>query len=77
MVDADFFGSAISLKDGALTALDVTHESAVFSLANAEKPLWLALGLTADPNLVYDVAATLTAASDATAQLVCKGAYAI
>lgn len=77
VVDADFFGSAVSLKDGALNQSDITHESAVFSLANAEQPLWQALGLSSDPNLIYDVVATLTAAADGTGALVAKMSYAI
>ncbi len=65
VVDADFFGSAVSLKDGALNGTDITHESAVFDPDDVEKPLWSALGLTSDPKINYDIVATLTAASDA------------
>lgn len=69
VVDADFFGSAVSLKDGALNGSDITHESAIFGLEDMEKPLWEALGLSADSNRFYDVVATLTAAADAAATL--------
>lgn len=77
VVDADFFASALSLKDGALNGVDVTHESAVFGLEDMEKPIWEALGLSKDPNLVYDIVATLTAAADAIGSLGVKARYAI
>jgi len=64
VIDADFFGSAVSLKDGALTASNITHESGVYTVANLEKPLWQALGLSSDPNCDIDICATLTAACD-------------
>lgn len=75
VVDADFFASAVSLSGGALNGTDVTHESAVFGLEDAEKPLWEALGLASDPNLMYDVVATLTAASDAAGTVMLKVRY--
>jgi hypothetical protein len=76
VVDADFFASALSLKDGALNGTDVLHESAVFSIANSGKELWDALGLTSDPSVFYDVAFTLTADADATATVKLIGRYA-
>lgn len=66
VVDADHFASAVSLNAGAINKSDVTHEAAVYTLANGEKPLWEALGLTADSQRGYDVVATLTGAADAT-----------
>jgi hypothetical protein len=66
VVDADHFASAVSLSGGAISKSDVTHEAAVYTLANGEKPLWDALGLTADTLRGYDVVATLTGAADAT-----------
>ena len=74
--DADFFASAVSLKDGALNGTDVLHEAAVFTIANSGKELWDALGLTSDPSVFYDVALTLTAAADATATVKLIGRYA-
>ena len=65
VVDADFFASAVSLKDGALANTDITHESGVVDLPNYGKALWEQLGLSADPKKFYDVAATLTADADA------------
>jgi hypothetical protein len=37
----------------------------VFGIEDVEKPLWEALGLTADPVRDYDIALTLTAANGA------------
>lgn len=76
VVDADFFASALSLKDGALNGVDVLHESAVFSIANSGKELWDALGLTSDPSVFYDVALTLTGAADADGTVKLIGRYA-
>ena len=73
--DADFFASAVSLKDGALNGTDVLHEAAVFTIANSGKELWDALGLTSDPSVFYDVALTLTAAADATGTVKLIGRY--
>lgn len=64
VVDAGFFASAVVMTS-ILTGTDVTHESTVFGVEDAEKPLWEALGLTADPMKEYDVAITLTAANGA------------
>jgi len=75
VVDADFFASALSLKDGALNGTDVLHEAAVFTIANSGKELWDALGLTSDPSVFYDVALTLTAAADATGTVKLLGRY--
>jgi len=75
VVDADFFASALSLKDGALNGEDVLHEAAVFTIANSGKELWDALGLTSDPHKFYDVALTLTGAADATATVKLVGRF--
>lgn len=70
VVDVDFFGSAVSIAS-ALSNSDITHEAdpadagAGFGQADVEKPLWQALGLTADPYIEYDIAVTLTAAAAA------------
>lgn len=78
VVDVDFFGSAISLKDGAINASDVTHEAAgAFALDDSEKMIWEALGLSADPGIMYDIAGTLVGAADAAGDVVLKGQYAI
>ena len=66
VVDADFFGSAVSLSGGAIDS-DVSFESAAAGglYTNGTKRVWEALGLSADPQKEYDVALTLTAAADA------------
>lgn len=72
VVDADFFASAQAIT-AALPWTDITHEAdpadagAGYGKADIEKPLWQALGLTADPMISYDIAATITQAVAATA----------
>lgn len=75
VVDADFFGSAVSLKDGAVAGTEIQHESAVYGVEDVEKPLWQALGLSADPGIWYDVVATLTAAADAAGTISLRVTY--
>lgn len=77
VVDADFFASAVSLKDGALNGTDILHEAAVNTIANSGKAIWEALELSADPCVDYDVCATLTADADGTGVVGLKGLYAI
>ncbi len=67
VVDADFFASAIDVATAAVARTNITHESGVFTLADVEKPLWEALGLSADTKRWYDVVATsVTAAATGT-----------
>lgn len=75
VVDANLFTTAVSLKDGALNAVDITHQSAVFNIDDVEKPLWSALGLTADPSIMYDICATLVGAADAAGTISLKVRY--
>lgn len=80
VVDADFFASAVSLKDGILTASDVTHEANAGTGLNRddiEKPIWQALGLSSDPRKFYDVVAQLTADADTGGTLSAKLRYVI
>lgn len=65
VVDADFFASALSLSGGAHVKVDITREQAVITPANADTRIWEQLGLTADPQIWYDVTLTLTGAADA------------
>lgn len=69
VVDADRFGSAVSLVSASLGGVDVTHEAGTTNakLADREKVLWQMLGLAADPGIYYDLALTLTGASAAAA----------
>lgn len=78
VVDADFFGSAVSLSGGALAKSDITNENgAIATPANSEKPVWELLGLTSDPNRDYDVALTLTAAADAAGDVLVEVDYVV
>lgn len=78
VVDADLFASALSLKDGALSKSEVLFESTTITLANSEKRLWQHIAaLTADPQCLYDVAATLTAAADAAGSVLLEVDYIV
>jgi hypothetical protein len=67
VVDADFFKAAQALTS-ALTATNITYgNTSGLGVEEAEKPLWEALGLTADSKRDYDVVATVTTAIDAAA----------
>lgn len=82
VVDADFFASA-QVVTAALVNSDVTHEAdaadagAGFGLADCEKPLWEALGLSADPGIWYDVVMTLTTATGGAGTIGLKVRYGI
>ena len=77
VVDADHFASAVALNAGVLAGADVTHESTVFGVEDAEKPLWEALGLSVDPKISYDIVLTLTADADVGGSFTLKGKYVI
>lgn len=76
VVDADLFGSAVSLASAITTGTNILHESGVLDIANLAKPLWQILGLSSDPQVMYDVVATLTAAATATGTLTARITYA-
>lgn len=80
VVDQDFFASAQALTS-ALANSDVTFEAngadASYDKSMVEKPLWQALGLTADPKRDYDVVATLTAATVSAGTVSLQVTYAI
>lgn len=75
VVDADFFGSAVSLKDGALANSNILNESGVIDIAEMEQAVWQLLGLSSDPGVMYDVCATLTAACDGSGTITLRGKY--
>lgn len=77
VVDADFIASAVVLNAGALNSIIITNESGVYTVANMEKPLWEALGLTSDPKRDYDVVGTLTAAQDGSGSIFLAIAYTV
>jgi hypothetical protein len=64
VADADFFASAQALSSGPYDNVDITRESAVITPANRHQAIWQILGLSADPQVRYDVALTLTGAAD-------------
>jgi len=63
VVDVDLFASAQSTAAEIKTGTEIQHESGFFGLEDIEKPLWVALGLAADPFVLYEVCGTLTAAN--------------
>ncbi len=60
-IDADFFGSAVSLVSASSGAVNVTNESGTYTLDKRSQPIWQAAGLSADPGGKFDVCVTLTA----------------
>jgi hypothetical protein len=64
VVDADLFASAVVMSGGPYENLDVTYESDEYTTAESEKMLWEVLGLSADSNREYDIAATVTTQFD-------------
>lgn len=65
VVDADCFGSAVSIATAITVGTNILHESGVLDISEIEQPLWQILGLTSDPGVMYDLVATLTAAATA------------
>lgn len=77
VVDADFFIAAQTLKDGAISNVNVLHGNVV-TIANAEKMLWEMLpGVTADTGRMYDIVLTLAGAADAAGNVLVKVRYAV
>ena len=69
VVDADFIASAQSIAS-ALKNSDVTYEQQ--NIDQAQKMVGQVLGLSADPNKIYDIVMTLTAATTAAGTVVLK-----
>ena len=74
VVDADFFASAASVIS-ALVDSNVAHESGVYGIEDKNKPLWEALGLSADPQISYDIAGTITTAAGSTGTVMVEVTY--
>jgi hypothetical protein len=74
VVDADFFKAAVVLNAGAITKSECLYGNVV-TVANSEKRLWEHLGLSADPNLMYDVVLTLAGAADAAGSVCAEAQY--
>jgi hypothetical protein len=65
VVDADFFASAWDFSNADVSNVQLTHEAAAgasFLVNEMEQRVWEVLGLSADPNIYYDVVLTLTEA---------------
>ncbi len=62
VVDADLFATAVDMSGGPFANLDITREAGTtnWTLADAEKALWQALGLTTDPGIEYDITFTIS-----------------
>lgn len=75
VVDADYFVSALDMSGGPFAASNQLKESAVNTDANSEKAIWEILGLTADPNLEYEVYATVTTAFNGGQPITLKGRW--
>lgn len=75
VVDADFFIAAQSIA-AALAGTEVSGGN-VITPANREKRIWEALGLTADPNIYYDVTVVLTAATTAAGSLALQACFVV
>ena len=73
VVSQTLFASAQSVASAITTGTNIRFEQD--DIANVEKRIWELLGLTADPNLEYDVTLTLTAAATAGGTLSLQGAF--
>lgn len=73
VVDADFFASAVDLSSGRVAPLDITHEA--MNIDAGAKPVWQQRGLSSDPDLWYDVAATANTVGSAAGTITLKLTY--
>lgn len=58
VIDADLFGSGIAVTS-AVKSTNVIDESAELTIAEMAQPLWKAAGLSADPQCMLDIVATV------------------
>lgn len=79
VIDVDAFGSAVSLKDGAISLATQRFESGAAAglYTNYNKRLWEQAGLTSDPGGEFDVVLTLTAAHDAAGTVLGRVTYTV
>ena len=77
VVDEDFFASAYDVNAAAIAQVEVQHESGVYEIADIEKPLWEALGLSADSNRDYDIVITADEALQAAGTLTLRVTYTL
>ena len=76
-VDVDFWVSAVALNAGPYNKVQVIQEAGAAGgdITKFMQPVWQILGLTSDPNLIYDVIATLVGAADGTGTLILELQY--
>ena len=74
VVDADHFASA-TVVTSALVDSNVAHESGVYGIEDKNKPLWEALGLSADPQIWYDIVGTVTTDMGGAGTLMLEATY--
>lgn len=76
VVDADIFASAVDLSSANQTSgLDVTFEATATNIDKIEKRLWELLGLSADPQIEYDLALTANTAGAGAGTISARVAY--
>jgi hypothetical protein len=60
VVDADLFAAALALTGGPFNNSDQTFQSGEYTYSESALPLWQVLGLSADPNIEYDIVAQVS-----------------
>lgn len=76
-ISAAFFATGLDLKAAAQAENNITYQSGTYTLANSEKPLWQALGLTSDPGGMFDIVAKVTTAFSGGQTMVLKARYVV
>lgn len=77
VVNAGFFASAVNANSAAVAETLVSHQSGVYNIDAIEKPLWQALGLSADPQRDYDIVVTSVGDIDASGTITVKANYVV
>lgn len=77
VVDVDYFASAVAVSSGPYNHVEIGQEAGAAGgdITKFMQPVWQILGLAKDPNLMYDVVATLTGAADAGGTLIIEIVY--
>jgi hypothetical protein len=68
VISVNLFATAQSIATAA-SNVDVTNQSALYTITKQDQPLWQAAGLTSDPGGLLDISMTLSAAATASAQV--------
>lgn len=79
VLDADCFGSAVSLVSALIVGTEITNEAgtAACGIEDLNTALWQMAGLTADPGGYFEVVATTTATVTAGGTLVVEVEYQV